>query len=149
MIGGGRIMATTMTRSEALAFITQGTRTGHLATVRSDGRPHVAPIWFIVDGDDIVFNTGEFSVKGKNLLAEGRASISVDDAVAPYSFVVASGPVAISRDPVDLLSFATRIGGRYMGSDRADEYGMRNGVPGELLVRLRCTTISGVLDVSG
>jgi len=138
-----------MTRDEALTFIAEGTRTGHLATVRSDGRPHVAPVWFVVDGGDIVFNTGKDSVKGRNLVREGRASISVDDAVAPYSFVVASGPVTISSDPVDLLSSATRIGGRYMGSDRADEYGMRNGVPGELLVRLRCTTISGVHDVSG
>jgi len=138
----------TMTRDEALAFIAEGTRTGHLATVRADGRPHVAPIWFVVDGEDIVFNTGSDSVKGKNLAREGRAAISVDDGTPPYSFVAANGRVTISEDPGDLLEFATRIGGRYMGSERAKEYGRRNGVPGEYLVRLHCERITGVANVS-
>ena len=137
-----------MTRDEALAFIAEGTRTGHLATVRADGRPHVAPIWFVVDGDDIVFNTGAASVKGRNLAREGQASISIDVAVPPYSFVIASGPVTISEDPDDLLAYATRIGGRYMGQDRADEFGARNGVPGEFLVRLHCERLSGAVNVT-
>ena len=138
----------TMTRDEALAFIGEGTRTGHLATVRADGRPHVAPIWFVVDGDDIVFNTGTGSVKGRNLSRERRGSISVDDANPPYSFVIASGQTTISEDPDELLEFATRIGGRYMGTDRAEEFGRRNGVPGELLVRLHATSITGIAAVS-
>jgi len=137
-----------MSRDEALAYIARGTRTGHVATTRSDGRPHVAPIWFVVDGEDIVFNTGGTSVKGRNLKREGRASISIDDATAPYSFVVASGPVSITEDHDELLDFATRIGGRYMGADRAEEYGRRNGVPGEYLVRLHCERLSGVNAVS-
>ncbi len=137
-----------MTRDKCFAFIAEGTRTGHLATTRSDGRPHVAPIWFVVDGEDIVFNTGETSVKGRNLRREERASISVDAATAPYSFVVASGPISISEDRDELLDFATRIGGRYMGPARADEYGRRNGVPGEYLVRLRCEHISGATGVA-
>ena len=137
-----------MTRDEALAFIAEGTRTGHLATVRADGRPHVAPIWFVVDGDDIVFNTGAASVKGRNLAREGQASISIDVAVPPYSFVIASGQVTISEDPEDLLAYATRIGGRYMGQDRADEFGARNGVPGEFLVRLHCERLSGAVNVT-
>ena len=33
------------------------------------------------------------------------------------------------------------IGGRYMGSDRAEAFGARNAMPGELLVRLRPTRI--------
>jgi hypothetical protein len=139
---------TNMTRDEALAFIAEGTRTGHLATVRTDGRPHVAPVWFVVDGDDIVFNTGAESVKGKNLANERRASISVDTSTPPYAHVVASGPITISEDPDDLIRYATRIGGRYMGADRADEYGARNGVPGEYLIRLHCERISGAMNVS-
>jgi PPOX class probable F420-dependent enzyme len=142
-------MYTRMTVDEALTFIAEGTRTGHLATVRADGRPHVAPVWFVVDGGDIVFNTGHDSVKGRNLLREGRASISIDAPEPPYSFVVASGPITISEDPPDLLHFATSIGRRYMGPDRADEYGRRNGVPGELLVRIHCEKVSGALNVSG
>jgi pyridoxine/pyridoxamine 5'-phosphate oxidase len=50
-----------------------------LATVRPDGRPHVAPVWFDLDGNDLVFSTGERSVKGRNLIADRRLSICVDD----------------------------------------------------------------------
>ena len=39
------------------------------------------------------------------------------------------------------VATATRIGGRYMGADRAQEFGRRNGVPGELVVRVRPTKI--------
>ena len=137
-----------MTRDDALRFIAEGTRTGHLATVRADGRPHVAPIWFVVDGEDIVFTTASDSVKGQNLARERRASISVDEAAPPYSFVVASGNVTLSEDPDELLEFATLIGGRYMGAERAEEFGARNGVPGELLVRLHVTSITGTAAVS-
>jgi PPOX class probable F420-dependent enzyme len=138
----------TMTRDEALVFLAQGSRTGHLATVRADGRPHVTPIWFIVDGDDIVFNTGATSVKGKNLTREGNAAISVDTGAPAYAHVVVSGPITITEDPDDLVTYATRIGGRYMGEERADEFGARNGVPGEFLVRLHCERVSGVENVS-
>ena len=141
-------MSTTMSKEDALSFLNEGTRTGHLATVRADGRPHVAPIWFVVDGDDIVFNTGYESVKGRNLLREGRATMSVDDGVPPYSHVIVSGPVHSGEDPDELLRFATSIGGRYMGPERAAEFGARNGVPGEYVVRLHCETIIGARNVS-
>jgi len=137
------------TREEALDFIAAGAPTGHLATTRADGRPHVAPIWFIVDGDQIVFNTGASTVKGRNLAREGWASISVDDAKPPFTYVIAEGPVTVSEDPQDLISTASEVGGRYMGSDRAEEYGKRNGVPGEYVVRMRCERISGGSDVNG
>ena len=36
---------------ELLAFLTgEPKHTAKLATVRADGRPHVAPVWFVVDG---------------------------------------------------------------------------------------------------
>ena len=53
-----------------------------------------------------------------------------------------------SEDPAELLRTATALGGRYMGADRAEEYGRRNGAPGELLVRVRPTKVLAHLDVS-
>jgi nitroimidazol reductase NimA-like FMN-containing flavoprotein (pyridoxamine 5'-phosphate oxidase superfamily) len=53
--------------AEQQAFLLEGTRTGKLATVRKDGRLHVVPIWFVLDGDTLVFTTGEASVKAANL----------------------------------------------------------------------------------
>jgi PPOX class probable F420-dependent enzyme len=122
-------------------FISSGTRTGKLATVHADGRPHVTPIWFVLDGDEIVFTTAETSAKGRHLRRDGRVCLCVDDETPPFSFVIVEGTTSLSTDLDELLGWATRIAGRYMGADRAEEYGRRNGVPGELLVRITPTRI--------
>ncbi len=122
-------------------FISSGTRTGKLATVRSDGRPHVVPIWFMLDGDDIIFTTSETSVKGRNVKREGRACLCVDDETPPFAYVMIEGTAHSSTDLDELLKWATRLGGRYMGADRAEAFGRRNAVPGEMLVRVTPTRI--------
>jgi hypothetical protein len=66
-----------------------------------------------------------------------RVALCVDDDRPPFSFVIIEGTAELSEDPDDLLAWATRIGGRYMGAAQAETYGKRNGVPGELLVRVR------------
>jgi hypothetical protein len=137
-----------MTPEQRRAFLTHGTRTGKLATTRADGRPHVVPIWFVLDGDDIILTTGATSVKARNMRRDPRVSLAVDDQQPPYSFVMVEGVATLTEDAPDLLAWATRIGGRYMGADRAQEYGRRNGVPGELLVRLRAENVVAMRDIS-
>lgn len=129
-------------------FLSAGTRTGKVAWVASNGAPHVAPIWFVLDGDDIVINTGADTGKGKALARQGRASMVVDEEAPPYAFVKVDGPVSLSDDLDEVRRFATIIGGRYMGDDRAEEFGARNGVPGELLVRLHAERVAASFDVS-
>ncbi|GAA4415474.1 PPOX class F420-dependent oxidoreductase [Actinokineospora soli] len=130
-----------MARDEWLPYLLTGTRTGKLATVRADGSPHVVPVWFLVDtagdGDHVVFTTGKTSVKGRALARDPRFSLCVDVDVAPYSFVTVSGSVVLSDDLDDMLGWATRIGGRYMGEDNAERFGKRNAVDTEWLVRGR------------
>jgi hypothetical protein len=46
-----------------------------------------------------------------------------------------------------VLDIATRAGGRYMGADRADEFGRRNGVPGELVVSIHPNKVTAAFDV--
>ncbi len=132
-----------MTDDEARAFLTVGTRTGKLAVVRADGRPHVSPIWFVLDGGDLVFTTWKDSVKGRSLRRDPRVALTVDDEEPPFAFVMVEGEVTLSEDPDALLRWAATIGGRYMGADRAERYGHRNAVPGELLVRLVPSKIIG------
>lgn len=129
-------MATAMSDSERREFMMRGPRTAVLSTVRRDGRPHAAPIWFVLDGDDVVFTTGRDTVKGRNLLRTGQAALTVDDAAPPFSFVTITGSVTISADLDEMLPWAIALGGRYMGAAQAEEFGRRNAVDGELLVRL-------------
>ncbi|HEY6426661.1 MAG TPA: PPOX class F420-dependent oxidoreductase [Acidimicrobiales bacterium] len=139
-----------MSDAEVAAFLSSvPPRPGVLATVRADGRPHVAPVWYELDDDgSLVFNTGGKTVKGRNLLREGRASLCVDDDRPPFSFVVVEGAVEISADLAEVRRWATRIGGRYMGPERAEEYGARNGVAGELVVRLRPERVVSAQDLA-
>ena len=137
-----------MTPEQRRAFLMYGTRTGKLATIRADGRPHVVPIWFVLDGDDIILTTGATSVKARNMRRDPRVSLAVDDQQPPYSFVMVEGVATLTEDAPDLLAWATRIGGRYMGADRAQEYGRRNGVPGELLVRITPTRFTAEADIA-
>jgi hypothetical protein len=74
--------------------------------------------------------------------------ICVDDPHPPYSFVQVQGVASFSEDPEDLVAMATRTGGRYMGAAKADEYGRRNGVPGELVVRVRPTKVIKAFDLA-
>ncbi|MER5542721.1 PPOX class F420-dependent oxidoreductase [Streptomyces sp. NPDC002589] len=141
-------MAQKMTDEEWRAFVSNGTRTGKLSTVRADGSPHVAPIWFLLDGDELVFNTGKDTVKGRNLARDGRIALCVDDDRPPFHFVVLNGSARLSEDLDEVRHWATRIAARYMGEDRAEEYGARNGVPGELLVRVTVDKVVAVKDLA-
>ncbi len=134
------------------AFLRAGTRTGKLAWVGISGRPLVAPVWFVVEGTDdapeLVFTTGRDTAKGRAVGRDPRLALCVDLEVPPYAFVQVQGTATTSEDPAELLRAATAIGARYMGADRAEEFGRRNAVPGELLVRLRPTKVLAELDVT-
>lgn len=137
-----------MTRDEYGEFLLGGTKTGKLATVRRDGRAHVVPVWYHLDGDTIVFTTGGESVKYKNMKRDPSVCIAVDDQTPPYSYVMIEGTVSFSEEPEKLLYWATRIGGRYMGEDQSEAYGKRNSTPGEVLVRINPSRISAYRDVA-
>lgn len=134
---------------ECRAFLWQGTRTGKLATVRADGRPHVVPIWFELDDETLVFTTDETSVKAVNMRRDARVCLCVDDETPPFAYVQIEGVAQMSAEPVELLHWATCIGGRYMGAALAESYGKRNGVPGELLVRITPTKIRFFENIAG
>lgn len=141
-------MAQTMTDAQWREFVTAGTRTGKLSTVRSDGSPHIAPVWFLLDGDDLVFNTGSRTVKGRNLARTGQGALCVDDERPPFSFAVLRGRAELIEDLAQVREWAARIAERYVGSERAEEFGARNGVPGELLVRLHIDHVVALADLA-
>ncbi|MDT7796836.1 MAG: hypothetical protein QOI78_269 [Actinomycetota bacterium] len=142
-----------MSREEWWQFASEGTRTGMLGLVRKDGAPIVTPIWFLLnegpDGDELVFNTGTETLKGKAITRDGRISLAVDDQRPPFSYVQFTAEARLTHDHDEMLEWATRIGGRYMGADRAEEYGKRNAVPEEALVRAKITKVIARAEIAG
>ena len=142
-----------MSAQEIRDFLCAGTRTAHVGTIRSDGRPHVTPVWFVLDGRpgdfQLVFTTYADSVKGRGLRRNAQVAVSVDDPAPPYYFVIVEGTARVSDSLDQVRAAAIRIGGRYMGDGRAAEFGARNGVPGELLVRVTPARVIAQRAVSG
>lgn len=118
------------------AFLLHATRTGKLATVRPDGRPHVVPIWFVLDEDTLIFTTWHTTVKATNIRSNFHVSLCVDDENPPFAYAMLEGTATLVDDLEQLKLWATRIAARYMGPDLAEAYGNRNAVPGELVVRV-------------
>jgi PPOX class probable F420-dependent enzyme len=138
-----------ITDSEVQAFLLESTRTGKVAFLAESGRPLVTPVWFIVSGGCVVFNTGKDSAKGRAFQRDPRVTLCVDLEEPPFGFVQVQGDVELSEDLDDLLRTATAIGGRYMSADRAEEFGKRNAVPGELVVRIRPTKVIAAFNMTG
>jgi PPOX class probable F420-dependent enzyme len=142
-----------MSREQWLQFVSSDTRTGKLAITRANGAPHVTPIWFLIDtgganGDEVVFTTHHTSLKANALRREPRFSMCVDDQAPPYSFVLIQGEARLSEDLDEMRTWARRLGARYMGEERGEEFGERNAVPGEILVRGRITKITAQAEIS-
>jgi PPOX class probable F420-dependent enzyme len=125
-------MAYRMNDQQAREVLAAGTHTGKLATVRADGSPHVAPVWFVLDGDDLVFTTGAGTSKGKALRRDPRAALVVDFEEPPYAFVLVEGRVSISENLAELLPLSIRIAERYVAPELAQQFGERNAVAGVL-----------------
>jgi PPOX class probable F420-dependent enzyme len=138
-----------ITDPEVSAFLREGTRTGKLSYTAADGRPLVAPVWFIVEDGCVVFNTGKQSAKGRALARDPRTALCTDLQEPPFGFVQVQGEAELSEDPADLLRTATAIAARYMGAERAAQFGQRNSGPGGLVVRLRPTKVLAGFNMTG
>ena len=144
---------TEMLKTELRSFLSQGTLTAKLATVKEDGSPHVVPLWFVLDEEDnIIFGTEVSSVKGKNILCDARDCICVDDQEYPYSFVTIFGEAESFKcyrehpgledknaldESDDFLHLMRKISARYVGSEKADRYATRNTTEGAALYRMK------------
>ncbi|MGC4936590.1 PPOX class F420-dependent oxidoreductase [Kribbella sp. DT2] len=109
---------TDMNETEWRSFVSAGTRLAHVALTRADGRPHVTPVCFVLDGDELAFALSPGSVKGNSLARDQRIAVCVSDEQQPYSFVSVEGRARVSADVKDV---ARGIAGRYYPSESAED----------------------------
>jgi PPOX class probable F420-dependent enzyme len=133
--------------TEVSEFLLAGTRTATIATSGRDGHPHVVPVWFTLDGQDVVFSTSSSSAKAKNLWRDSRVALSVDDDTPPFAFVTIKGQAQLIRRPGDFLSWTTRIARRYVGPDRARDIGVKYTEMDDILVRIHVDSFIAFADI--
>ncbi|WP_433305510.1 PPOX class F420-dependent oxidoreductase [Actinoplanes sp. CA-030573] len=138
-----------MAMEELRAFLAAGTRTAKIATVSADGHPHVVPVWFVLDGDDLVITTASGSAKARHLAADPRVSIAVDDERPPFAFVHLRATATLHPRPADLLAWTTRVARRYAGDEAADELGRRYAQFDDLIIRVPIAGAVGYAEVVG
>jgi PPOX class probable F420-dependent enzyme len=132
---------TTMTDNEWRSFVTAGTRLAHVALTRRDGRPHVTPVCFILDGDELAFALSPGSVKGKSLAHDRRIALCVSDERQPYSFVTIEGEAQVSAKPDQITHIAARIANRYYPSQPAEDFAESFVQAGFTAVRISITNV--------
>ncbi len=92
-------------------------RTATMATLGSDGRPHLVAMWFAVLDGSIWFETKTRSQKAVNLRRDPRLTVLIEDG-ATYDVlrgVSLEGRATISEDPDDLWRVGVDVWERYNG----------------------------------
>ncbi len=85
-----------------------------LATISPSGQPQATPVWFILDGDQILINTSKGRVKLRNLTANPRVALEIHDLANPYQYVQIRGKV-VKIDPTVGARDIDRLSQRYRG----------------------------------
>jgi PPOX class probable F420-dependent enzyme len=94
-----------------------------LATVKADGSPHVAPVWFQYQDGQIRIVAQTNSVKIRNIQHEPRVSLSVAIHERPYKYVLINGTAELSKEGIPELTRSLAI--RYQGEQEGNEYADR------------------------
>jgi PPOX class probable F420-dependent enzyme len=131
----------TMTDSQWRSFVTAGTKLAHIALTRSDGRPHVTPVCFILDGHELAFALSPGSVKGRSLARDDRLAVCVSDERQPYSFVTIEGHAQISAEPEQIKHIAAGIADRYYPSQLPEAFAESFVQEGFTAVRISITNV--------
>ena len=85
-----------------------------LGTTNANGSAHLTVMWYVLDGDEIMFNTAAGRRKPENLTRDGRASLIVPDG---YRFVRVEGTVRANDDPAVAQADIRKLALRYYRSE--------------------------------
>jgi len=131
----------TMTDNEWRSFVRAGTRLAHIGLTRADGRPHVTPVCFVLDGDELAVVLSPGSVKGKSLARDRRVAACVSDERQPYGFVTVEGIAWISAEPDRVKHVGAGIAERYYPAQPAAEVAESFVREGFTAVRISITNV--------
>ena len=108
-----------MTRQEMEEFLSE-CHVANLATLKREGSPHLAPLWYEYRDGRVYFITGESYVKVRNILRDPRVAVSVATDQEPYKYVVMEGNAEVTSEDAEGVTFSICI--RYRGQDRGASF---------------------------
>jgi PPOX class probable F420-dependent enzyme len=104
----------TMTPEEVREFLAANTIV-EVATIGADGWPHLAPLWYVLDKDHVVFRTFTKSQKVVNLRRNPRVTVLVEtgEEYSQLRGVMIKGTARLVSDPEYVLSIYGRLAAKY------------------------------------
>ena len=110
-----------LSQSEINEFL-DGVYIARVATTRPDGRPHIAPVWYLWDDDTLYFESESRTVKTRNLRLNPNIAISVDVTAGGLrlKYVILEGRVEFIENVEEVKKIANRVYSRYMGQEALD-----------------------------
>jgi PPOX class probable F420-dependent enzyme len=88
----------------------------YLGTIMSDGSPQVTPVWFNVDGDNLLINSAVGRVKDKNMRRDNRVTLTIADPKNMYRYIQARGKI-IEIDEANGRAHINALAKKYRGLD--------------------------------
>ena len=113
-----------------------------VGTKNPDGSPHLAVMWYLLDGDDIVVNSAQGRIKDRNLAADPRMSVLVEDG---YRWIRIDGRANIEHDQTIAQADIRRLAARYYENERKVDEAVKNnfGKQHRITYRLRSGRVAG------
>ena len=94
-----------------------------VGTKNPDGSPHLAVMWYFLDADEIVVNSAQGRRKDRNLAADPRMSVLVEDG---YRWIRVDGTARIDHDQSTAHAVIRRLALRYYEDENRVEEQMKN-----------------------
>lgn len=124
-----------MNKREIDAFL-QGVHLARVATVRPDGRPHVAPVWYLWQEGTLYFETARDSVKARNLMVNPAIAVTIDVTAGGLRllYVILEGDAAFVEEPHRARALAERIYVRYVGDEGLQTPSVKSMLAGDFVI---------------
>ena len=116
-MSGNQRRRITMDRQE-IETLCRSRRTAILCSHLPDGNIHAVPMWFLVEGADLVFSTKGKSQKVQNLRRDSRATVLIESGETYFALrgVEMIGHVELVEDPSEVLRYVTLVAESYGGA---------------------------------
>ena len=92
----------------------------NLVTLREDGSPHVAPIWYQFQSGQLFIVCQKSSVKAQNIEKDSRVAFSVATPSEPYRYVLIEGIASLTSEDAEKLTLGISV--HYLGTERGPDF---------------------------
>jgi len=91
----------------------------YISTIDAAGYPHTVPVWFGVDGDDLILPTGATSIRLRHIRANPKGAVAIGGNASEGEGYLIKGELRIEDDDVALRHAVIR---RYVPGDAAEAF---------------------------